>query len=497
MFKISPIRLGLIAVLLVVLVSLVTQGTAFNTLSEINPGFEGAKCYFYGADILPDATRSVNVPGTGVLHRYQDAENYLILDDHQTYTNVKETYYWTTRGTPNDAGIGRTKSVGTFTQTWPNMGIHVESNIQLQDITRQGDPLGWNSSDPMSARRVEYWSKTLVNTDQTPDKTVYTYKLTKESFLLIPAEFWVGYYLVPSQTQANTMSGWQEGEWRDVQTWFRLDFTTWDNAYKDPWMDDPNLNAFDSANNGTISNQQRTADYRGGFPIAGWIQGWQKAGYEKSAWETGAMNNPSSTSDQWWQTRGTDTKLYSAEELTDLQAALMSKVQFAPGLIGQTLSLYDAPDSKFTYNPGSNVNNIGSLTDRVKTPDSSMKKVMYFPINVLNFGTYTTGNFWDGFKVYYPSCYFRIRMIYGVYGTFTYLWTESVTKDISEGGLNFPVVQEQHGTTIIDTPGILGAIGGLSWWILLAVGVVVLVIILIAVGPLFGIVLLKVLDGKG
>lgn len=487
MFRISPIRLGLIAVLVAILVSLVAQGNGL-TFSSINPGFEGAKCDFYGVNIQ-----------SGPLHRYQDAEKTLFFTSVGT---SHDSYYWTTYATPNDAGIGRTSVLGAGlggagTQTWPNLGIHVENNIQLQDITRQGDPLSWNSSDPTDARRVEYWSKTLVGTQQSPDKTVYTYKLTKDSFLLVPAEFWVGYYLVPSQTQANTWSGWQEGEWRNIQTWFRLDFVTWDNAYRDSWMDDPKLNVFDSVSNGTISNEQRTADYRGGFPIAGWIEGWQKAGYEKSAWEQGASYNLNSTSDVWWQTRGKDTMLYTAEQLTDLQAALMSKVQFAPSLIGQTLSLYDAPDSKFTYTPTSNVKDIGALTDKVKTPDSSMLKVMYFPINVLNFGTYTTGNFWDGFKVYYPSCYFRIRMIYGVYGTFTYLWTESVTKPMNQGGLNYPVVQEQHGTTIIDTPGLLSSIGGLSWWILLAVGVVIFLIFMLAAGPLLGFVVLKMLDGKG
>lgn len=374
--KISPIRLGLIAVLVVVLVSLIANGTPYGV---INWGFEGAKCNFYGVNIQSDISGST---GTNTLHRYQDAES--ILASISAGISGINTYYWTTHATPNDAGIGRTQKSG-HTQTWPNLGIHVETNLQLQDINRQGDPLGYNSSNPMDAQRIEYWAKTLVKTEQTPDKTVYTWKYTKESFLLVPAEFWVGFYLVPSQTDAKTWSGWQEGEWRNLLTWFRLDFTIWDNAYKDPWMDDPKLNVFDSELNGTISSQQRTADYRGGFPIAGWIQGWEKAGTSKSAWEEGAMNNPLAIADQWWQTRGKDTKLYANQELSDLQAALQSKVQFAPGLIGQTISLYDAPDSQFSYTTDSKVD-ISSATNRIKTPDSSMKKIMYFPINVLNFG---------------------------------------------------------------------------------------------------------------
>ena len=48
-------------------------------------------------------------------------------------------------------------------------------------------------------------------------------------------------------------------------------------------------------------------------------------------------------------------------------------------------------------------------------------------------------------------------MLYGVYGNFTYLWTEELAKDPT---VNYPEEPERHGTSVINVKGFdLGA-----WW---------------------------------
>jgi hypothetical protein len=202
-------------------------------------------------------------------------------------------------------------------------------------------------------------------------------------------------------------------------------------------------------------------------------------------WESGSVSNPSLNDSVWLQTRGKESIIYALSEKPELKATLMSKCKFAPGLVGETIMLYDAPESMFTYNLPAGASD--ASTSMVKTPDSRMKKVMYFPINIQNFGTYAEGSVADGFKVYYPSAYFRIRMIYGVYGTFTYLWTEEVTKPVTQGGLDFPDQVETQGTTIISTPGIWEQMGSFNWVLLAVVIVIIGIVVLALIGPWIGI----------
>lgn len=421
-------------------------------LGVLNPGFEGAKCYFYGADFRLDGWN-----GAFTLHKYQDAETLLAQKSHADgAATVTEKYLWTNVATPNDAGIGYSWNkqflvVGSQFHRAPDLSVHVESNIQLQDINRQGDPLGWNTSDPTAGKRIEYWSKTVVK-EETNSTILYHWNLTKESFIVVPAEFWVGFYLVPAQKDADTGSGWREGEYQNIVAWFKLDFSVWDNAYREPWLDNPQTNVFDTPHNGTIIAEDRQYDYRGGFPIAGFIEGWEKAG-----WTSKGKN---AESPQWYETRGTETGAYTIDQLYNLRNVLMAKCSFAPSLVGQFLSLYDAPSSSFAYEAQSSLGD-DAVTQKVKTPDSHMQKTMYFPINIQNFGTYVEGDWWNGYKVYYPSAYFRVRMLYGVYGNFTYLWTEELAKSPT---VNYPAEPERHGTTVISTTGAGSWFSGITSW---------------------------------
>lgn len=454
-------------------------------LGVINPGFEGAKCYGYGASF----NFNQDWTGTYALHKYQDAENLLVYHSGGEGLGTRiDKIWWGSYATPNDIVVCRTSTLRYLSgqesiKAYPDLGVHVESNIQLQDINRQGDPLHWNDTNPMDAQRIEYWSKTAVK-EETAGKVLYHYTLTKESFLIVPAEFWVGFYLVPSETNAQTGSGWREGEWSNIVVWCMLDWTVWDNAYKDPWLDDPKINVFTSEHEGQVINEQRQWTYRGGFPVTGWIQGWEKAGYTSA---TTYHESP-----LWYDTRSSESKVYTIEELADLKDILMAKVQFAPSLIGQFISLYNEPSASFDYEAqlyeGSTFP-ADTVTDYVKTPDSRMKKTMYFPINILNFGTYAdpvryTGPFVTAWRIFYPSCYFRIRTLYGVYGKFTYLWTEELAKDPN---VNYPAEPERHGTSVIHVEGFdLGTwVGGIITnpftylWTLIIGGFVLLVTLIV------------------
>jgi hypothetical protein len=444
--------------LVCLLVSVFTLGpSGLRQLGILNPGFEGAKCTFYGADF-----QWKDWSGSYQIHPYGLHEETLV--SHAAFA-ASDRVYWVGAATPNDVGIGWNRQTGMNVEEEPVLGIHVESNIQLEDIDRQGDPIGWNTSDPQTGRRIEYWSRTAEK-EETADKILYHYTLTKESFLIVPAEFWVGFYLTPSDKDVGqAWSGWREGTWNNIVVWFRLDFVTWDNAYYDPWLDDPKSNVFTTMYDGYVLNQERTYEYRGGFPIAGWIQGWEKAGYQRMAWESGDIGDYSrqATDFLWYQTRGDEQKIYADSSLADnseLQSKLKAKCSVSPGLIGQFLSLYDAPGSSFTYElQAPNFADNQSQTNLVKAPDTRMKKTMYFPINLIEYGTYAEQvNVWtNAWKVYYPSVYLRVRMIFGVYGQFTYLWTEELAKDPV---IKYPDVVELHETSVIyvENP-ILGGIG--------------------------------------
>jgi hypothetical protein len=468
--------IGLIT--LILLASLMFAPTSPIQLSSLwNPGFEGAKCIFYGVDFR----FAEDWEGTYQLHRYQDAEP--VLATHQ-YLGFWDKIYWGSTATPNDAVIewasGDTHLITEQKQVkrqYPSLEIHVENNIQLEDITRQGDPLGWNPDDPTSGRRIEYMHKKVVKED-VGDKILYHYNVTKETFFIAPAEFWIGLALVPSQTNAGTGSGWREGEWQNVVLWFRLDWTTWDNAYLDSWLNDPEINVFNNPHEGKVLNKQKSYEYRGGFPITGWIQGWEKAGWTSSG--------EYQESPLWYETRGREEKTYTDTELAILKDKLMSKTRFAPGLVGQFLSLYTEPSASFEYEVpiySGDTFPEDTITKYVKSPHSSMKSVMYFPINILNFGTYADGDWWNRWTVYYPTAYFRIRVLYGVYGNFTYLWTEELAKDPN---IDYPDEPERHQTIVIDVPGVgvwfSGAVEWLSnpfnqMWILFFTLVVVVIVV--------------------
>lgn len=487
--------------------------TKMDVFNVYNPGFEGVKCNVHGINFAWGNMWD----GVNILHRYQDHENILMFAEGSTdrgwtstATSTISTIKWGTAATPNYVTVtGRTEIPGYSVRSVPDLFVHVENNPQLQDVNRQGDPLGWDLGTDL--RVVNYWLPDLMEAtvvSETDTTITYDVSATRETVLLVPVDFWLGVGVDASTENALRSSDWREGQWKDMAVWFRLDFNTWDLAYGNDWKNDDGGQTFDAQVNQYAANYQLSSDYRGGFPIAGWIQGWEKAG-----WTSYESNAESPT---WFKSKGKDERTLTLEQsaILGIKDDLQSRVNIAPSTVGTTLSLYTEPSSQFIYSTeletavGEDPAILEQMIDGVKTPSSAMQKTMYFPVNILDVGTKVTGDWWNGWTVYYPTVYLHVRVIYGVYGHFTYLWTQEVTKDVSEGGFDFPEEFERKDTTVVYTPGagesfsFLGDIGAfltspLGILVVLLSLFMIILVILAVTGALPGLfALLTVLAGR-
>jgi hypothetical protein len=455
----------LVAVVLLIVYGFGPSLSSLTMVPVVNPGFEGAKCDFYGAVFNdPSLTGS---PGAGTIHVYQDAVYEQPLVSYSDNYGNREKIYWAVYDTPNNLKISwQHQTVGIVPGPLvdhPDLGIHVQSDIQLEDISRQGDPLHWNDSDVQAGRQIEYWTMKAVKTSETSEKVTYSYVYTKQKCLITPAEFWIGFYVDPAQQNAQTGSGWREGEWHNVQLWFTLRWDTWNNAYQKVWANDndPNVNRAYYPNGTVTSTEPPSEQFGTGFPIAAFIKGWEKAGWDSSSWESGPVSNPNEVYPVWLQTRGTSQTQYTPNDLANLKDALMAKASTSPGLVGDFLTLMDAPGSGFTYEAKETDFSDANLVNALKAPDTRMKSTMYFPVTVSDVGTYSevTSAFLGiptSWRIYYPSVYYRVRILYGVIGNFTYLWTEDVAKSAL---VNYPNETERVGTRVIQTQDVWG----MSW----------------------------------
>ncbi len=393
----------------------------------INPGFEGGKCYFWGARFNGFPT---DWQGQDELHVYSEYENPLLY--HESWP-LKDEVYWATPNQPSNPSVVWDQHLigGVDTQT---LTVDVQSQIQLEDVNRQGDPLGWNDTDPLSARRVEFWSPI----EETTKDNKIEYRLEKQSYLLVPGEFWIGFYF-PAIPDKSTVSDWSEGDWQNVQCWFVLYWNEWNNAYQPYWEKDA-----DSPEEIT-ANAEVLREFRGGLPVSAWIKGWEKAGY---------TDEGERVDDVWWYEAGSDDD-YTEEQLATMRQELMAKISFTPERRGQFLDMFTSTDTNFEYEfeleEEKNVKSKSETEQFVRnTIDTGMEPVLYFPITINNLGTYVKSKgFLQGYEIYYPSVYFRIRIIYLLKGTFTYLWTTQVTEEPIE----YPEEYERERTTIIYQPG--------------------------------------------
>jgi len=460
--------------LLIFFIGSATGIIPLNTQGILNPGFEGGKATIYGATIF-----NQGYIGSNVFSLYQNASSnkYIVYKGMPFFTPASSStdyYYWANDHLPYDTLIGHRYPVYANIPTvpigygeYPQLGAYI-GDIQLQGVDIHGDPTNYGTNE---AQRINFYPKTLVPSTTSGNVTTYSYSVTETSLLLVPAEFYISFYLVPSQQDYGTaLSGWREGGYSNVQIWCRLDWTTWNNAYYDSWLNDSNANMFISTYGGAIANQQQLSNFRGGFPIASWIQKWQKAGYNSlpDTQQQGGSYTPNAESATWYTMMGAQgPKTYTAEQLSQLQQNLLACIQINPSLIGEPLSLFTdvTPNWNYYNDPlafeNSDPNDTNSLISLANAPSTGMAQTMYFPVDIANLATYAEGyggilGGWKSWNIYYPTASFDVRIIYGLYGNFTYLWTESVTNptNATTPGLGYPKQIELPQTTVVHTQGL-------------------------------------------
>lgn len=300
------------------------------------------------------------------------------------------------------------------------------------------------SSDPLagSTKTLQYYKYTKVNDTQV--------KIEKVVLTLVPAEFII---------QISAVPGAGVYTWKNVKLWYTLDTVVWMNAYARSPPDDPEPLTNDTT--GLLSSS-----YRGAFPIYAWIDKYQ---------------------DWVW----TDANGNSRSNPPDSNA--ISFVQLDPSLQGRTIDLYTEPNDRYDLMLSTEVLQNKDLLARSlepsKLPDPRFAQTVYFYITLTNFGCYVkpTGALggYSSHEDWYPSVFYKVRVIYALWGDYVYLWTKSEAQDM---GYEENEWQERSSSVEYHESPFSALMKGIgSWfssnalWIWLIVGVAVVVVILLIV----------------
>lgn len=431
-------------------------------LNTVNPGFPGAYANCYGVNFKGFGT---DWTGVNMIHPVNLGETTLVT---HTFGLATDRIYW-------GAGTGPegmtcvwdypSTSVGPLAER--QIATEVQSNIPLAAFNYQNStPLTFsNVSAWDDGTLLQYWNvqaSTPIN-QTLSDGTILssvTYTATSQSLLLIPGNFYLSVYIPPSQHMAGLAgSGWQEGTWTSLDFWYVIYWYEWLNAYG------PVLKANEAPPNipADALNRQEQFNLRGGFPITGWIQGY---------------DSPIQTSNgvlydvySFYSTK-TGSSLASAQILDPtVLKNIIAHIQMMPGLVGRQVVLYTQPSDQYQlplYNlPSGPIDNNSTVQGLLNSPDfQTILPAEYFKIGVQSLGTDTEGDWWNGWTVYYPTVNYLLRFIFGVYGTHTYVWT--VQTAIQQGynataNYQVPPAQWQNRTTVSTfTPGV--GTGWDLWW---------------------------------
>lgn len=422
-------------------------------LNIVNPGFEGAKVNCYGV-VIKSSGATTGWSGLNSIHFVGDNE---IPIASAGILKPSESYYWGPSSGASQFTIQHfaykyyTYSPTVLTEH--QLSTEVESNIQLQDFNYQNStPLAIpETNDPTLADYIQYWhlsANSAITSSNSTNSTGYitttitnstTYTLTKQNILLVPGNFHLDVWLVPSQDNSNTGSGWEEGTFSNLELWYTLYWYDWLNSLgpvigKDP--DPPTIP------DGAI-NRESLFKVRGGVPISAWIQNYYMP-----------ITTDSGQSYDLLKVQTSDKLTLAGSQLpADVLSSLKAMVQngMTPSLGGRYLDLYTEPSDQFGYvnlQP-SNISAAALANADSPVPDSQTQLPnQYFKIGVQGLGTVTVahGIFGAGpYTVYYPEVSYLIRVIMAVYGTHTYVWT---VKTATEQGYN-TVTTLPNGTQVV------------------------------------------------
>jgi hypothetical protein len=333
------------------------------------------------------------------------------------------------------------------------IATEIETDIQLQDFNYQNStalPTLQNTTNPTQAVYLQYW-----HTSQTtnPNGSI-TYTVTKQDVLLVPGDFHLTIWIPPSKDHNNEVSGWEEGTWSNLELWYTLYWYDWLNALAPYVQSDPNPPAIPA----NATNRQALFSYRGGVPISAWIQGY----YAPIQTDTGQIWDMLSA--QQAKSGLGSTKTYAGAQLpADVYQTFVGEMKngLTPSLTGRYIDLYTEPSDQFQYVDLAPSNPTSAAISAIPDAQTQLPQE-YFKIGVLGLGTIpkvSGGLLGTGvgatYTVYYPAVNYLIRVIMGVYGQHTYVWTTSTAQQVGYPGW------QNRTVTIAVTPGIV--LPSFSW----------------------------------
>lgn len=326
-----------------------------------------------------------------------------------------------------------------------------EVSSEVQHPMLSDDPVGLNT------RQLTYYKYVKVS-----DTKVEIHKVVVH---LIPADFVIQLWIKP---------GCGVYTFKDINVWYALDTVTWLNAYTSSPPPDPN-----PLTNDTV--KFLSSNYRGAFPIIAWI------GQYKS----------------WVFTKDDGTAKSSPPE-----DAAVGYVNLEPDLSGRFIDLYTSPSSKYSLLLTADVVRNPDLVAQALTPnalpDPRFAETVYFKIRLAKFGAYVKdeGNHYWSYSTWYPSVYYRLRVVYAVYGEYVYLWTAKSAEEVGYTPDTWELRETKKEEYLDPITWFFRAAG--AWlsnpinqlWVLLIIIVIVIIVISIS-SPGIWALLLQRKSGKG
>lgn len=360
-------------------------GSTFIPLSIV-PGPEGLLLDLYGVQFAQYSNtlwRLGEVANNQVLESLEVSENFYGIGNAYAKIEIKPSF-------PDPRNSIFRKDVTVRSSLGPiSIGDNYYSTLQVErrrptpeDITVHGDPLG--KGDPTKVGYIEYHTPRIESGNN----------ITFQKYCIhtVPVDFII----------QMSVRGDKELSWSDIHLWFIMQTNVWQTAFTESqvtqiqeWLDQ------NPPENSTLS----AYEYKGGFPIWAWIGEW-----DPLVW-------------------------YDKQDRTDQppQEAL-DNVRISPSLQGREVSLYT--DASYNYDLTLKETNIVKDKDTLKSvligdiaalPDPNFATTVYTPIYLEYFGPYYEESGWGpwhSLSQWFPTVYMRIRVLYAIYGEFTYLWTK-------------------------------------------------------------------------
>lgn len=396
-------------------------------LGLVAPGPEGADAYFYGAQFGSKVYRSSQMDKLPSYFNWGTTQTHIVTILKSKDSILTEPY----------GGVAVNGPLWYYDHDSSKVRVE-HSRLTLQAT----DPIGFGKETKV----VEYQTIIYENA---------TYKQAKKQVI----------YLVPSdfRLDISTVPGSGLYTWENIKLWFVFDAVNWKNAYtKDP-LDDP-----EPPTEFVVDSYQ----YKGAFPIIAWI-----GEYQDWKWidEDGKVQTePPSGGDKFSQldpsTGGRVIDLYTSPEQT-YKLMLSADIVQNPDLLSEAV-----------------LNQIPGL------PDPAFSTTMYSYITLTSFGGYSQPTFFGTHVTHtdwYPAANYRIRVLYGVYGEYTYVWDKKTAGDVGYTEDIWDLRKTTFVKSGLQIPDILGAIAKFfsnpfamfGFFLVLIIAVLILLVIS-GVGPM-------------